>query len=132
MTAEGISEAIDVLCGVKQGCALSAILFILTIDPVLKAIQRARVDIHNLTYADDQLIIEDSPAALRDSINILVATAAKVGLTMNPKKCHSLHISSNHQECLPTTFEVYTTPVNTLMTFDSVQTMISLIYHYRY
>lgn len=40
LTSEGLSDAIDVLCGVKQGCALSSILFIVAIDPILKAIQR--------------------------------------------------------------------------------------------
>lgn len=121
LTAEGLSDAIDILCGVKQGCALSAILFILTIDQVLKAIQRARADIHNLTYADDQLIIEDSPAALTQSIDILVETAAKVGLSLNPKKCHSLHISASHRECLPTSFDIKGTPANIMEEYDSVK-----------
>lgn len=44
----------------KQVCALSSVLFILTIDPIITAIQRARESIHNLNYADDQAAIQDN------------------------------------------------------------------------
>lgn len=53
LTANGLSELVDIICGVKQGCALSAILFLLAIDPVIKYIQRSRIGCHVLSYADD-------------------------------------------------------------------------------
>lgn len=108
----------DVLCGVKQGCALSSILFIIAIDPILKAIQRGREDIHNLSYADDEVVIENCKEDLENSISILVETAGKIGLSVNPRKCHSLHIRSDHKSCLPTVFHINGTPVSTLFNYD--------------
>lgn len=90
LTAEGLSDLIDILCGVKQGCALSSLLFILAIDPILKRIQRNRDSIHALSYADDMGIIEDNLKDLLDSINALVECATQIGLSINPKKCYSL------------------------------------------
>lgn len=49
LTAEGLSDLIDILCGVKQGCAPSSLLFILAIDPILKRIQGNRDSIHALS-----------------------------------------------------------------------------------
>lgn len=60
LTAEGLSDIIDVLCGVKQGCALSSVLFLLAIDPIVQAIQRHREECHALTYADDMGVVEDN------------------------------------------------------------------------
>lgn len=124
LTSEGISEAIDVLCGVKQGCALSSILFIITIDPILRAIQRGRDGLHNLSYANDEAVIEDNEEDLNTSIEILVNTASKIGLSLNPKKCFTLHIRSDHQSCLATQFSINGEPVAILMNYDVIEKLM--------
>lgn len=92
LTAEGLSDAFDVLCGVKRGCALSSILFILTVDVIIKAIQRARKTLHSLMYADDEVVIEDSPADLQRSLDTLVNISEKLGLSIDPKQVrHNEH-----------------------------------------
>lgn len=68
LTADGLSNLIEVICSVEQGCALSSILFLLAIDPIIKKIQRGRSECHALTYADDMGIIEDTIEALLESI----------------------------------------------------------------
>lgn len=86
LSAEGLSEAIDLLCGVKsRGARLAPPSFPLAIDPVIRAVQRGRVGVFSLNYADDEAVIEDSPEDLQNTINILVETAFKVGLSINPK-----------------------------------------------
>lgn len=59
-------------------------------------------------------VIEDSIEELCKSINILVECADKVSLTINPKKCFSLHIAADHQSTIPTEFKIKGIPVNTL------------------
>lgn len=59
LTSEGLSDTINVLCDVKQGCAPSSILFIVAIDPILKMVQHSCPGLNNLTYMDDEVIIED-------------------------------------------------------------------------
>lgn len=76
LTAEGLSDLVDILCGVKQGCALSSLLFMLVIDPLLKRLQRNRDSIHTLSYADDMGTIEDNLQDLLDSIKALIECAA--------------------------------------------------------
>lgn len=114
LTAEGLSDLVDILCGVKQGCALSSLLFILALDPLLKRLQRNRDSIHTLSYADDMGVIEDNLQDLMDSIQALVDCAARIGLSINPKKCFSLHIAADHQHTIPTEIKINDTPINIL------------------
>lgn len=129
LTAKGLSEAVGVLCGVKQGCALTSILFILAIDPIFKAIQRNHEGIHNLFYADDEVVVEDSKDDLEDSTNILVETANMIGLTVNPKKCYSLHIRNDHKTYLPSQFYINGEAVTALFNYLLLSTITS---YFRY
>lgn len=97
---------------------MSSILFIIAIDPILKAIQRGQSGIHNLLYADDEVIIEDSVDDLNESIKFLTDTASKIGLSVNPKNCYSLHISEDHKSCINTSFNIIGTPVAILFNYD--------------
>lgn len=118
LTAEGIFDLVDIICGVKQGCALSAVLFLIAINPITRLIQRNRNGIHVLSHADDMGVIEDTEEDMHNSIDILVRTAARIGLTVNLKKCFSVHIASDHQSTVPTTFKINDQDINTLGRFD--------------
>ena len=71
-TSEGISELIHSTIGVKQGCPLSPTLFGMYVDEVSDYIQRegdrgaqlARTWISLLLYADDIVLIFDSPEGM--------------------------------------------------------------------
>lgn len=67
-----------------------------------------------LTYADDMGVIEDSIEEMVDSIKLLEETATMIGLTINPKKCYSLHISNDHQSIIPSEFKINNTEINIL------------------
>lgn len=112
LTAEGLSDLVYILCGVKQGCALSSLLLLLAIDPLLKRLQRNRDSIHTLSYADDMGIIEDNLQDLLDSIKALIECAAQIGLSINPKKCFSLHIAADHKSTIPTEIKINDSPIN--------------------
>ena len=52
----------NVGCGVRQGSALSPLLFIIYMDRVVKAI--ASEDVETLSYADDVALVADSEELL--------------------------------------------------------------------
>ena len=59
-TTAGYTDPIRIISRVRQGCPLSPIIFNLTLEPVLRSVQRkgqgyllANQKISNLTYADD-------------------------------------------------------------------------------
>lgn len=52
------------------------------------------------------------------SIDLLLSTAANIGLSVNPEKCFSLHIRADHQSCLPSQFHINGEPVAVLMNYD--------------
>ena len=117
-TPEGTTGPIPVLAGVKQGCPLSSILFNLTIEPIIRAIQEAsttpecRVSIANtnisvLAYADDLVILAKTP----EGLDKLLATASEQAdhllLNFKPVKCATLSLSCrNGTSVLPRTYYI--------------------------
>ena len=105
-----ISQPRDVLSGVPQGSVLGPLLFLIYINSVAS----------NLTssykiFADDLKIYAcvhyHSPAqppssvvAVQSDINVLHATAASWGLSMNRKKCAVLHFSRPYRDLMPATY----------------------------
>lgn len=71
LTSEGLSDLVHLICGVKQGSALSSIFFILIIDPTVRIIQSGRQGCHELTYANDMGVIEDLLSDMLESIRLL-------------------------------------------------------------
>lgn len=71
-----------------------------------------------MSYADYKAVIEDNIDDLITSIDLIVSTAAKIGLSANPKKCFSLHIRPDHQSCLSSQFHINGEPVAVLMNYD--------------
>ncbi|GIY44226.1 retrovirus-related Pol polyprotein from type-1 retrotransposable element R2 [Caerostris darwini] len=80
------------MCGVKQGCPLSGLMFNLCIDPVLRAIQGNASEHLILAYADDLVLIADSPLQLQDNLDLVFQSLARLSLYLNPSKSKSLHI----------------------------------------
>lgn len=55
---------------------------------------------------------------MNTSIQLLIDTATKIGLSVNPKKCYSLHINEDHSTCLNTEFKINNTPAAILFNYD--------------
>ena len=85
LSGETLTNPIPVMRGVRQGCPLSALLFNLVLDPVLK--EATTVTSFGLGYMDDIAIIFDDP---RDTSHVVVRAverAQSLGFQLNLKKC---------------------------------------------
>ena len=102
----GNSKVFDILCGVKQGDILSALLFNCVLDiafedwktqlrdeGILVENTRHSERLTNTRYADDVLIYAKSLKELEHMTELLVVELRKVGLTLNTKKTKILHSS---------------------------------------
>lgn len=117
LTANGLSEPIPVKIGVKQGCPKSGNEFNVAINPAFKIIQDGRSSIHGLGYADDKIIIEDNKEDLEETIVALVEFYDKIGLTLNPNKCKTIHITGD-AKVVNTVFHIKGIPIPTLAEFE--------------
>lgn len=59
-SAEGVTDEIPVLSGIKQGCPLSGLLFVLAIDPVVRVLQGEDEEHRVLALADDLCLIANT------------------------------------------------------------------------
>ena len=100
-TENGYTEYFDVVTGVRQGCILSPMLFIITIDYIMrKAMQGPQYGIKwdinrclkDLDFADDLALIAESQHVLQDMTSSLEDTAAKVGLRISSEKTKIMEI----------------------------------------
>ena len=89
-----ITGPINLLKGVKQGCALSMSLFCLCINVILCAMNEADGSIvladqkvNTLAYADDLVVAADSHIRLERFVNKVVNLATRMRLTFRPSKC---------------------------------------------
>ena len=92
--SKGLLEAVASTIGVKQGCPLSPTLFGLYIDDVSHYIETfgrleaclAGIAIQILLYADDIVLISDSPEGLQRHLNALKLFCTDKGLSINMDK----------------------------------------------
>ena len=91
-----IAEAFPVKSGVRQGCILSPILFLVTIDWVMRQATSLRSrgiqwtifsHLQDLDFADDIAILSSTPTHLQEKSDDLNTNAKKTG--RNPKLCVS-------------------------------------------
>ena len=105
------SEYFELKKGLKQGDSLSPLIFNLVMDEITKECNnkcRSKktnvghwnmqpVYIQTLTYADDIVIIADTPAKLQYILDEWVKALTKRGLLVNPNKSKILHVSKNEE-----------------------------------
>ena len=91
-----LSEKIDFPLGVRQGCLLSPLLFSFLITEVAKKIAAGgragfqlipgAKEIYSMLFADDIVLIDQTPAGLQNQINNLRKASEEVGLQVNLDK----------------------------------------------
>ena len=88
------SKSFKIFNGVKQGAVISAHLFSLYIDPLLKDLKNSKLGCHfgNLNanafaYADDVIILAPSCSSLKSLLKICEKYANEFFLSFNPDKC---------------------------------------------
>lgn len=97
------SKAFDVNIGVRQGCTLSPVLFLLVLDTVL---QQTNIEasngiqwhlnqrLHDLDYADDICLMSHTLDGIQQKLNRLQEYGIQVGLKINTTKTKSLRIAT--------------------------------------
>ncbi|CAM4616341.1 unnamed protein product [Caretta caretta] len=103
-------ETTEIQSGVKQGCALSPIIFNLAMEPLLRALSKGTdgFNLHGervsvLAYADDP---EPPRYARRHQ------SSCQLGLLLSAKKCAALHIDSSKRDSVQATgFQIQGKPV---------------------
>ena len=101
-----ISEWFSVKTGVRQGCILSPILFLITIDWIMRqtcdqkrGIQWTLFDhLEDLDFADDLALLSRQISHLQEKTAKLSSYAAKTGLQINLNKTKTMHINRKSNE----------------------------------
>ncbi|MCO5600245.1 hypothetical protein L7F22_054355 [Adiantum nelumboides] len=104
-TPEGDSDIIQSTIGVKQGCPLSPTLFGMYIDEVSDYIDRegdrvaqlAGTWIPLLLYADDIVLIAESPDGMQRQLDVLQKFAEESGLSVNMGKTKTMVFNTTTQ-----------------------------------
>lgn len=63
--AAGATPDIPVQSGIRQGCPLSGLLFIMAIDPVVSGLQGQVSDHRVLAFVDDLCLLDDNDLTFR-------------------------------------------------------------------
>ncbi|OMJ12866.1 RNA-directed DNA polymerase from mobile element jockey [Smittium culicis] len=93
-----VSNSTEYLCGVRQGCPASPILFDFYINDIFKGVRGVRVPgltsrIPGLLFADDAVLLAESSADLQASLNTITEWSDTWEMAVNASKCEIMTIS---------------------------------------
>ncbi|OMJ12179.1 RNA-directed DNA polymerase from mobile element jockey [Smittium culicis] len=93
-----VSNPTEYLCGVRQGCPASPILFDFYINDIFKNVRGVRVPgltsrIPVLLLADDAVLLAESSADLQAALNTITEWSDTWEMTVNASKCGIMTIS---------------------------------------
>jgi ribonuclease HI len=90
---DGEGDVFGSLYGVRQGCPLSAALYVLVYDPILRRLEIAGISF--VAYVDDITIVVVGEQELMIALKKLQQFAADSGLTLNPVKTEILRLGKS-------------------------------------
>lgn len=103
-TDNGNSEKIKILKGVRQGCIISPILFILYSEMIFRALEELKGvvvggrNITNLRYADDTALLSESEENLQKIVDKVNEEGEKMGMSINVDKSKTMVITRYGKE----------------------------------
>ncbi|KAF6212109.1 hypothetical protein GE061_012629 [Apolygus lucorum] len=89
----GQTDSIPVLCGIRQGCPLSGLFFNIYVNSAFSSLPPSEQH-QALAFADDLAVIGD-PSNLQNLLNLISVHLGKLGFSINPRKCKTLHVSGH-------------------------------------
>ena len=89
---DDLTEPVRCRRGVRQGCPLSGPLFIVCMEPLLRALAGAQV--RCLAYADDLALLFTRTSDIQDGLSLLERVCGWAGLTPNPTKSALLSVGA--------------------------------------
>ena len=101
------SEEVPIERGVRQGCVLSPGLFNLYSECITRSIDEADglsvggQNINNIRYADDMILIADTPEKLQNLVNTIVEVSKKYCMELNTKKTKVMTIARQNEAGIP-------------------------------
>ncbi|KAG1659484.1 Leucine-rich repeat-containing G-protein coupled receptor 5 [Nymphon striatum] len=119
-----VTSEFNIKKGVRQGCILSPSLFNLYTEKIFREVDDMQgivvggVNINNLRYADDTVLIADSAAQLQELINAVNGSGRPYGMTMNVEKTKSMVIS----KVLPVPI------INIMLETEAIKQTLSMVY----
>ncbi|XP_054720777.1 uncharacterized protein LOC129230404 [Uloborus diversus] len=119
LSTEGVTDAVRISAGVKQGCPLSGMLFNLALDPAIRRIQGDCSSHRILAFADDLVLLDEDPARLQASLSSLSEDLKKIGLQLSVGKSATLHFSgATPVGARATAFKLDNQPIRSLKESD--------------
>ena len=104
-----LSETFNSSSGVRQGCLISPILFLIVLDDVIHLAFDSKPRgirwnlseyLEDLDYADDVSLLSSKETDMQNKLNDLVKESEKVGLKINPTKTKCLKVrTKNSNNC---------------------------------
>ncbi|OMJ11481.1 LINE-1 retrotransposable element ORF2 protein [Smittium culicis] len=93
-----VSNPTEYLCGVRQGCPASPILFDFYINDIFRNIRGVRVPgltsrIPGLLFADDAVLLAESSAEIQDALNTITEWPDTWEMAVNASRCGIMTIS---------------------------------------
>ena len=96
-TPSGLSNWFPVTSGVRQGCVLSPLLFIIYMDKITKEANADLQELNELLFADDQAVINEDKNQLQEHTDQLNTCCENYGMKISISKTEAMTVSSNIQ-----------------------------------
>ena len=98
-----LSDWFDVNNGVRQGCTISPLLFIIYMDKLIKdsnlkgKVVLGNNEVSSLAYADDLCLFSSSEEELQSNINDLEVACRNFGMKINSSKIQVMHVGKTRK-----------------------------------